>query len=389
VVTAVCGVAVSALVSVSALFAASAPALAEPAGPAASSALSAVTVDVATAAAVGAGSEVTSMLGDSAELAVRTTVAVAASALGLRSVKIPEVVVPAAPPAHWSGWVSGASGDEAADGRFARFRGRPVGIVSVWCDNSADDQTSLSAVDTYAGFRGQMDVSVGGLVSGETWDKAAAGAYVGRWTAAVRTLRAKRAGKGTTYIRIAHEFNGDWFPWGVDASNVAAYKKGYRLYASIVRKEFPQARLTWSPNGENHNTLSMDQMYPGPDVVDVIGPDDYDGWPKYTDASVWASVVDDWSAPNTPHGLDTWEQYAARKGKPLAMPEWGMQGGDHPAYIQGVHDFLRRYAARRGSRSVAGRVVYDVYFNAEDKFKLTNGQYPKASKLYASMAWGD
>jgi hypothetical protein len=71
------------------------------------------------------------------------------------------------------------------------------------------------------------------------------------------------------------------------------------------------------------------------------------------------------------------------------MPEWGMQDGDHPAYIQGTHDFLAKYAARPGSQSVAGQVVYDVYFNAEDKFKLTTGQYPLASALYASLKWGN
>ena len=54
-----------------------------------------------------------------------------------------------------------------------------------------------------------------------------------------------------------------------------------------------------------------------------------------------------------------------------------------------MHAALTKYAARKGSGSVAGRVVYDCYFNAEEKFKLHNGPNPNAGLAYAALVWGN
>ena len=83
-----------------------------------------------------------------------------------------------------------------------------------------------------------------------------------------------------------------------------------------------------------------------------------------------------------------WQQFASSKGKPLGLPEWGTQGGDHPVFIKGMHDFIAQHAAAKGSQSVAGKFVYDCYFNAETKFKILNGSYPQAGQMYTSLTWG-
>jgi len=310
-------------------------------------------------------------------------------AAGLR--ELPGVKAPSTLARSWSwnGWRSGASGMEALDGTFGKWRGKPVTAVSVWCDGPESLQTNLDAVDAYQNYVGDMDVAVGGLVRGETWKQAAAGKYVARWTKAMRTLRAKRKGKGTTYVRIAHEMNGDWMAWGMNASTLKYYIKGYRLYASIVRKEFPEARLTWSPNGGNHTNVTIDQMYPGDDVVDVIGPDIYDGWPDVTSAAVFNETATLWLTPGSPRGILAWQSWAEEKGKPLALPEWGIIHGDHPDFIIGVHDVMARYAGQKGKVSNAGRFVYDVYFNAEDEFKLVGGDNPKSAAAYKARTWGN
>ena len=350
------------------------------------------TAVMAAAAAAGAGAAVNDELADAAERAARAAAVVATTALPTLKAEVkaadPVTTIPrpALPP--WSGWVSGAAGSEAEDGSFAAWRGKPLGVVAVWCDTSAEAQRDLTAVDKYAGFDGEMDVAVGALVRGETWEQAAAGAYVDRWTTAMRNLKAKRGGKGTTYVRIGHEYNGGWMAWGVNSKNLAAYKAGYRLYASIVRKEFPQAKLTWSPNGGNHTDVSIEQQWPGDDVVDVIGPDMYDGYPSVTTQAIWDRELVRWLAPGSPQGLAAWQQFASSKGKPLGLPEWGTQGGDHPVFIKGMHDFIAQHAAAKGSQSVAGKFVYDCYFNAETKFKILNGSYPQAGQMYTSLTWG-
>ncbi|HEY6794952.1 MAG TPA: glycosyl hydrolase [Kineosporiaceae bacterium] len=288
----------------------------------------------------------------------------------------------------WDGWASGVADTAAETDAFGTWRGSPVRAVAVWSDTDADAQTALSAVTAYAGYTGDLDVAVGALVRGETWEQAASGQFVQRWTTAMRTLRGMRAGKGITYVRIAHECNGDWMAWGVNAANLAAYQAGYRLYASIVRKEFPEARLTWSPNGGNHTDVSIDQLYPGDDVVDVVGPDIYDGYPEVTSAGVWKESSSAWSTPHSPKGLAAWRVWAARRGKPIALPEWGLPYGDHPDFIKGVHDLMAAHPGQKGAVSNAGRFVYDVYFNAERKFKIYNGPNGASGALYRSLTWG-
>jgi hypothetical protein len=290
---------------------------------------------------------------------------------------------------RWKGWVSGAAGPETVDGTFEKFRGERLGIVGVWADTTAESQTHVRTLTAYDGYRGEMDIAVGGLVRGETWEQAAAGRFVGRWRTAVRTIKAHRAGKGTTYIRIAHEMNGDWMAWGVTSKNLAAFKKGYRLYASIIREEFPQARITFSPNSGNHTDVSVDMLWPGDDITDVIGPDYYDWDRDVATPSSWRKEIDAWLVPGaTPSGLAAWRQYAERRGKPIAMPEWGLPMGDDPQWITYVHDYMATYAAGRGTTNAAGRFVYDVYFNAEDKFKVLGGKNVKAGKAYAALTWG-
>jgi len=342
----------------------------------------------ATAAATGAGDAATEALAETAAGSMVELGRVAADV----EVPGPKKPKPPAVLAHsrwsWQGWSSGAAGAEAENGSFATWRGEPLGVVGVWCDTSAQEQQDLSAVATYNGFHGDLDVAVGGLVTGETWQQAAAGDFVDRWTTSVRNLRAMRQGKGVTYIRFAHEMNGDWFAWSVTSATLASYKTAYRLYASIVRKEFPEARLTWSPNGGNHADATADQMYPGDDVVDVIGPDIYDGYPEATTAAAFNEASAMWSDSATPRGLAAWQAYAARKGKPIALPEWGLPYGDHPEFIKGVHAVVAAHAATAGSSMNAGRFVYDVYYNVEDKFKIYNGQLVQAGAAYKALTWG-
>lgn len=342
---------------------------------------------LASHALLGAGGAASKTLADGAE---RASVAIGGAAV---SVKLPatKAVTPKLSGRvwRWNGWVSGAAGPETVDGSFATFRGEPLGIVGFWSDTSAEAQTNMQNLSAYDDYSGEMDIAVGGLVRGESWEQAAAGQFIDRWTTAVRNIKAKRAGKGTTYIRIAHEMNGDWMAWGVNSKTLEAFKKGYRLYASIIRKEFPEARITFSPNSGNHTDVSIDKLWPGDDVVDVIGPDYYDWDTDVTTPASWQQETDAWLVPGvTPTGLAAWRQYAAKKGKPIAMPEWGLPMGDDPEWIKCVHAYMAKYAAPKGSTNAAGRFVYDVYFNAEDKFKVTGGSNPKAGDMYASLTWG-
>jgi hypothetical protein len=288
------------------------------------------------------------------------------------------------------GWHSGASGPTAANGSFGGWRGKALQIIGTWADTSASVQGSGDSVDALDGWSGDVDIAVGGLVSGESWSAAASGAYLSRWTSAVRHIREKRAGKGTTYIRFAHEMTGDWMPWSVNSSNVGAFKTAWRMYFAMVRREFPEAKLVFSPNEGNHSGVPFDQVWPGDDVVDVVGPDVYDGYPNKSSKAVWDEA---YTVTNDgPQGLGTWLAFARAHGKPLALPEWGLRYADTPVFIKGVHDFLASCAPRPGDTDLAGKCIYDIYFNISfggaPTFLIFGGPNQAASAQYRSLAWG-
>lgn len=298
-------------------------------------------------------------------------------------------------PARSSGipaaWHSGASGDAAINGTFGAWRGEGLQIVGTWSDTSADAQTSMGSVDDYAWWDGDLDIAVGGLVKGETFERAAAGAYVDRWTTAIRNLRAKRAGKpGVTYVRFLHEMNGNWFDWSVTPGNVGDFKKTWRLYHNLLEREYPQAKLVFSPNDGNCSGVPMEVMWPGDDVVDVISPDTYDSDPVHNTAAIW----DEWfmSEQNGPMGIGAWRSFARRHGKPMGLGEWGLRNTDNPLWISKMHAFLASCAAEPGDRNLAGKCIYDVYFNIKHNgnasYLIYGGPNERSAQTYKALSWG-
>jgi hypothetical protein len=288
-------------------------------------------------------------------------------------------------------WSSGASGQAAEDGTFGTWRGAPMTVVGTWSDTTAQSQTDIGSLDTWRNWNADIDVAIGALAPGETWAQAANGAYSARWTEAVRNVKAKRAGRsGTTYVRFAHEMTGDWFDWKVTPGNVSDFKTSWRLFHDILVREYPQAKLVFSPNDGNHSGVPMDQIWPGDDLVDVVGPDSYDGYPDKTNQALWDQAF--MSTQDGPQGLGAWQAFARSHGKPMAVPEWGLRFSDNPFYITKMHDFLASCAPRPKDTSLAGKCIYDIYFNivngGNSKFVIYGGSNPNAAATYRSMRWG-
>ncbi|MFZ0159841.1 MAG: glycosyl hydrolase, partial [Kineosporiaceae bacterium] len=248
-----------------------------------------------------------------------------------------------------------------------------------------------------AGWDGAVSVAVGALVAGETWAQAADGAFVARWTDAVRTLAAARAGKGPTFIQIAHEMNGDWMAWSVTSSTLEAFRAGWRRYAAIIRAEFPAARLVFTANAGTASDIGIPAMWPGDDVVDVYGVDLYTGWAPLDSRADWEDHFLDTELGDSPRGLGAHQAFAQAHGKPLAFPEWGLRaddpsGSNHPDFITNMHTFMSTHAAAPGV-DPAGRVIYDVYFNVEHdgdpRWRIDNtAANPRSAAAYAALTWG-
>jgi len=121
--------------------------------------------------------------------------------------------------------------------------------------------------------------------------------YLHAWAERMREFVSGPDGSlGTTddrrvYIRLAHEMNGDWYPWGAgDGGGSAA---DYILMWGRVRGIFWQKGLDahtvqwiWAVNHEDVGTVSAEDYYPGDEYVDWIGIDGYN-WGASQSWSSW------------------------------------------------------------------------------------------------------
>jgi hypothetical protein len=116
--------------------------------------------------------------------------------------------------------------------------------------------------------------------------RVAAGAYDGYIRQYARAVRSSRV---PVMIRLAHEMNGDWYPWGT--ARVSGYRRTndnspqsyvamWRRVVSIFRQEgATNASWVWAPNIHymNAHNSAYDQnsdlyaLYPGDGYVDWIG----------------------------------------------------------------------------------------------------------------------
>jgi hypothetical protein len=151
----------------------------------------------------------------------------------------------------------------------------------------------------------------------------------------------------------------------------------------------------WNVNN-GHNTVDAMDYYPGDDVVDYVGVDVYDvSWvgdsypyPEGCDDAcrtqrqdeAWTEVYDD------PRGLRFWAAFAASHGKPLSLPEWGLWerpdghgGGENPAFIQRMHDFIDTHD-----------VAYQAYFeySAQDGPHRLMEDFPASAPVFLRLFGG-
>jgi hypothetical protein len=164
----------------------------------------------------------------------------------------------------------------------------------------------------------------------------------------------------------------------------------------------PGQRFTidWNMARKGTFPLHVDRMYPGDDVVDVIGVQQYDCGRRTTEAAWQAAYHERNARTGSPIGLGAWLAYARGKGKPLSVPEWGTGGPtnvceaepglDNPFFIQKMFGFFRDNAPS---------IAYEAYFNGHGSWgsdrkpsdrngshKLAPSRYnPRSAAAYRSL----
>ena len=289
-------------------------------------------------------------------------------------------------------WLSGASGQGVPSGEFGRWRGRAVEIVGTWADNDEAmvEQRTLQPGNEYGDWEGALDVAIGAF-SGEddTWADAADGEYDRRWRQALRVLEDLRGDRaGPTFIRFAHEMNGNWYPWSVGADDAAAFVDAWRRFRDLQEEIFPEARLVFCVNRESVDTgMDWRDFFPGAEHVDVMAVDYYNQNPYVDTDQEWDRSLLEKGQWGGPKGLEQHRLFAESVGLPLAVPEWSGSAdeGDSPAFIRGMHDFFDEHAG-----DGAGELLYEIQFNIDknDLNWLLFGEYtrmPESAEAYRSL----
>ena len=184
-------------------------------------------------------------------------------------------------------------------------------------------------------------------------EQGAAGAYNSYFLKLAQEMVA--GGQGSSIVRPGWEFNGNWFPWaakGAAASFVGYWQQIVNTMRSVPGQDF---KFEWNPSAGDQGVGDLADFYPGSAYVDYIGLDLYDqSWATYP------GIAAEWNTYLTePYGLNWLASFAASEGKPITLPEWGLDpdpstndggqvshpgsevgGGDNPTFINDMAKWI-------------------------------------------------
>ncbi|RBY87379.1 glycosyl hydrolase [Blastococcus sp. TF02A-26] len=270
-------------------------------------------------------------------------------------------------PAGTGVWLSGASGDAAVSGEFTDWRGRPLEIAGQWSDTNEAmvELWDLAPGGDWADWDGPIDIAIGAIDDGETWEAAADGAYDERWRESLTRLQEFRGDKsGATYIRFAHESNSDWYPWSVDSTEAEDFRAAWNRFRALQQEIYPESLLVFNVNRESVETgIDWRETFPGANQVDVLGVDYYNQYPYAGTDEEFQESLDDVDEYGAPKGLEAHRQFAEDMGLPFAVSEWSGNAdfGDSPAFVEGMYQWFSMHGG-----TGAGQVLYEILFNVED-----------------------
>ena len=83
-----------------------------------------------------------------------------------------------------------------------------------------------------------------------------------------------KAGGNDVWVTFAHEMNGTWYPWGIQAVTPALWVQTWQHVCTVIRAAAGgHAKMVWCPN--NNDVGPVTPYWPGAEYVDVAGFDGY------------------------------------------------------------------------------------------------------------------
>ncbi|MFJ9609365.1 glycoside hydrolase family 26 protein [Kitasatospora sp. NPDC101176] len=140
-------------------------------------------------------------------------------------------------------------------------------------------------------------------------------------------------GGADTVLTLGWEMNGVTYTHRCKP-DPSAWKAYWRRIVGVMRSVPGQRfRFDFTPN-RGLDAIPWTKCYPGDDVVDIIGMDSYD--------QPAGGTFDEYV--REPYGLQDQVEFAARRGKPVSYPEWGLfRNGDNPEFVQRMVEWMRTH----------------------------------------------
>jgi hypothetical protein len=173
-------------------------------------------------------------------------------------------------------------------------------------------------------------------------------------------------------IRLGWEMNLADSAWAAKGQE-ADYIRAFRRVVGIFRRYSSDFKYDWCP-AWGPQDFAADQAYPGDDVVDYIGLDIYDFKHEGNPQERWDTYY-----LNAPFGLQWHREFAARHGKRMSYPEWGVgHFGDNPFFIQQMHDWFVNNEEN---------IAYAAYFNVDGLWptQIDTNRFPNSERLFRKL----
>lgn len=161
-------------------------------------------------------------------------------------------------------------------------------------------------------------------------------------------------GLGGTIINLGREMNGSWYEWSqqrAPSSEPDAYILAWRQIVTAMRSVPGQHfKFLWTLNP---GSVSVAESWPGSAYVDYVGADVFDWYggkgstyPHTASGALnhkakWSQIVG-----ADPGGLSWISAFSAATGKPIIIPEWGLDfhtfgGQDDPYFITNLMTWMK------------------------------------------------
>jgi hypothetical protein len=284
---------------------------------------------------------------------------------GFAAFSVPSAGASSPPPIGFYEGAENASGVNAFGIAFGRQPSYAMDYLdgTSWSSmvSSAAKQARFWSRTTYA-----MTFSVPMLPNtGSTLAAGAAGNYDSYFKGIAQGLVAHD--EASSILRIGWEFNEGWFSWAADSSDSTQFVAFWHQIVDSMRSVRGAAfKFEWCPNLGDAREGNLANYYPGNRYVDYVAADVYDQtWARYPGAKVQFSNLE-----TEPFGLHWLTSFAAQRGRPVALGEWGLgsgpgnsgrpysadgvtvSGGDDPTFIKDMAKWI-------ASNGVAEALYFD------------------------------